>query len=90
MVFTAIVAAFVALGWALLSILTSASSQPLPRDPTTLELAGMAVVTFATYAWARRDRPLPRNSIAGSVSAGRSEAAESAAVVDDAAAEHAA
>jgi hypothetical protein len=56
MIFTMIVAALIALVWAVLSSLTDASGRMLPRDPTTLELFMMAVMTLAVYAWANRYR----------------------------------
>ena len=56
MFFTLIVAAIVALVWTVLSSLADASGRLLPRDPTTLELLLMAVMTLAAYSWANRFR----------------------------------
>lgn len=52
--FTLFVAALAALLWALRSILVDTSGVPVPHDPTTMELATMAVITLAAYGWMKR------------------------------------
>ena len=90
MIFTLIVTASVALAWTVLSSLSDASSGWLPRDPTTLELSVMAVVTLAAYAWADRRRVVHRDPIVVSPDAGNRDFSEPAATLGEDAAEHAA
>jgi len=52
MFFTLLLAALAAAGWTLWSAYDTHS----PHDPTTLELAAMAAVSLAAYAWSRRVR----------------------------------
>jgi len=63
MFITLILATLVALVWAVLSSLSDASGRLVPRDPTTLELAIMAVMTMATYVWATRYRTLRQTPV---------------------------
>ncbi len=51
MLFTLFIAVLAAALWALQAFF---SNGRIPHDPTTLELAVMAGITIATYAWMRR------------------------------------
>lgn len=57
-----VIAATAALIWALLAAFSGAGDFAVPHDPTSLELAGMALVTLVAYAWNRQIRQIRREA----------------------------
>ena len=90
MIVTLLVAAVLALVWTVLASLADASGQRLPRDPTTLELLIMAVMTLAVYAWVKRNRAVHRESATDSPMLSELELSERSGDLREDAAEHAA
>ena len=90
MIVTLLVAAVLALVWTVLASLTDPSGQRLPRDPSTLELLIMAVMTLAVYAWVNRNRVVRHEAATVSPELSEFELSERSDEFGEDAAEHAA
>ena len=67
MLFTLFVAVLAAMIWALRSAVIKDDGTGIPHDPTTLELAAMAAITVAVYAWMKRLRTIRQQMAASEV-----------------------